>query len=387
MLSPPNKNVGIHPKPQPHPARRCGELPGGLADHRRGRLGQDARAHLPDRLHALAGRAGAHRPRAHVYEQGRQGDARTHRDARSGRYEPQPVDGHLPLGFRPHPARRIRQAGLPVVVHDLRFGRREKPREARDQGAEPLGRDLQAERRRGPNLEGKKQPGHAAGLRGEQFAAGRRPRAADSAVPRHLQTVRAQMPRERRDGLRRPAAEHEYPDARLPGGTHEVPEPVPLHSRGRVPGHQLRAVRHHPAARRVARQRLRGGRRRAEHLLVPRREDREYPALPAGLSRRKAFQTGTELPFDTDDRQRRELRDREEPAPDPQKILLGRRRGRPDPCDQGLHRQRGVGAARVGHLHDRPHPRGTVQRRGRTLPHQRAVARAGRGAAQPQHPL
>ena len=39
-----------------------------------------------------------------------------------------------------------------------------------------------------------------------------------SAVPRHLQTVRAQMPRERRDGLRRPAAEHEYPDARLPGG-------------------------------------------------------------------------------------------------------------------------------------------------------------------------
>ena len=295
--------------------------------------------------------------------------------------------GPLPLGFRPHPARRIRQAGLPVVVHDLRFGRREKPREARDQGAEPLGRDLQAERRRGPNLEGEKQPGHAAGLRGEQFAAGRRPRAADSAVPRHLQTVRAQMPRERRDGLRRPAAEHEYPDARLPGGTHEVPEPVPLHSRGRVPGHQLRAVRHHPAARRVARQRLRGGRRRAEHLLVPRREDREYPALPAGLSRRKAFQTGTELPFDTDDRQRRELRDREEPAPDPQKILLGRRRGRPDPCDQGLHRQRGVGAARVGHLHDRPHPRGTVQRRGRTLPHQRAVARAGRGAAQPQHPL
>ena len=113
----------------------------------------------------------------------------------------------------------------------------------------------------------------------------------------------------------------------------------------------------------------------------------ENPALPAGLSRRKAFQTGTELPFDTDDRQRRELRDREEPAPDPQKILLGRRRGRPDPCDQGLHRQRGVGAARVGHLHDRPHPRGAVQRRGRTLPHQRAVARAGRGAAQPKHPL
>ena len=60
------------------------------------------------------------------------------------------------------------------------------------------------------------------------------------------------------------------------------------------------------------------------------------------------------------------------------KNLLGRRRGRPDPCDQGLHRERGVGAARVGHLHDRPHPRGTVQRRGRTLPHQRAVARAGR---------
>ena len=74
----------------------CGELPGGLADHRRGRLGQDARAHLSHRASGRGLRCCAlEHPCRHLYQQGGSRNARQAIDTcrrPSARY----VDLHLP---------------------------------------------------------------------------------------------------------------------------------------------------------------------------------------------------------------------------------------------------------------------------------------------------
>ena len=62
-------------------------------------------------------------PGHHVHEQGRRRDEAACRQARRpGRAEDVGVD--VPLCLRSHPAARRQQARLPVVVHDLRPGRR-----------------------------------------------------------------------------------------------------------------------------------------------------------------------------------------------------------------------------------------------------------------------
>ena len=68
--------------PEPAPARGRHARRGPAADPRRRRLGQDARAHAPDRLPAPH-RPGARRrdPRDHLHQQGRAGDARARRAA------------------------------------------------------------------------------------------------------------------------------------------------------------------------------------------------------------------------------------------------------------------------------------------------------------------
>ena len=96
---------------------------GAAADPRRRRLGQDARAHAPDRVPA-AHRPGARvgDPRDHVHQQGRAGDARARRAARRPRHA-RDVGDDLPRRLRPHAARRRAPARLHAPVHDLRRGR------------------------------------------------------------------------------------------------------------------------------------------------------------------------------------------------------------------------------------------------------------------------
>ena len=86
-------------------------------------IGQDPRAHPPDRVADLRARRPPRLgPGDHVHQQGRRRDARAGRGA--GRRPRQDhVGQHLPLRLRAHPAQGDRQVRLQVELHDLRRGR------------------------------------------------------------------------------------------------------------------------------------------------------------------------------------------------------------------------------------------------------------------------
>ena len=89
-----------------------------------------------------------------------------------------------------------------------------------------------------------------------------------------------------RDGLRRPAAQLEAPAGRARAGRLPLPaRPLQRRAGRRVPGHQQAAGRPLRRAGRAAPQPPGGGRRRAEHLRLPRSALREHPALPRALAR------------------------------------------------------------------------------------------------------
>ena len=86
-----------------------------------------------------------------------------------------------------------------------------------------------------------------------------------------------------RRGLRRPArAPGAHPPA-APRAARRVPRALPLSARGRVPGHEPRAVPAREAPRRRARQRAGGGRRRPVDLRLARRRHPEHPRFREGL--------------------------------------------------------------------------------------------------------
>ena len=99
-----------------------------------------------------------------------------------------------------------------------------------------------------------------------------------------------------RAGLRRPAAVLGRDDGRAPaggGGRRALRPPAG----GRIPGHQPPAVRDHPGAEAERRRRDGGGRRRAEHLFVPRRHGAKHPGLPAPVFATGAHRhAGSKLP-------------------------------------------------------------------------------------------
>jgi DNA helicase-2/ATP-dependent DNA helicase PcrA len=66
---------------------------------------------------------------------------------------------------------------------------------------------------------------------------------------------------------------------------------------------------------------LRGRRRRAKHLCVPRRRHQEHPGFRKRLSRLRDLPAGTELPFHQDHPRRRRFPDEEERRPDAEKAL------------------------------------------------------------------
>ena len=134
-------------RPQPRPARGGRAHRRAAAGHRRRRLGQDPGAHPPHRPpHPRRARLAVRDPRHHLHQQGRRRDEAPRRRAgRSGR--PEDVGVHVPLGVRAHPAPRRQGARVPVVVHDLRPGRRRAPHRLRHPRPEPRPQEVPAARR------------------------------------------------------------------------------------------------------------------------------------------------------------------------------------------------------------------------------------------------
>ena len=282
--------------------------------------------------------------------------------------------------MRPHPAPRGAAPRLQVELHDLRLGRPGQGREG-DRGGGGLGPEaLRPARHPLPDLEREepaRQPGGVRAPRRLLLRADRR---------RRVRPLPAAPARVERDGLRRP----DHADGRgaraLPGGPREVAEGLPLRPRGRVPGHEPRAVPAPAAARRRARQRLRGRRSRPVDLRVPRRRHPQHPRVRARLRRRPDDRSGAELPLDQRDPARGQLRDRQQPRAQAEEPLQRSRRRRSCPRD------RGGGRARRGALRRRrdrrPGGRGSGRLRDRRLlPHQRAVAGAGGRARPPGDPV
>ena len=143
-----------------------------------------------------------------------------------------------------------------------------------------------------------------------------------------------------RDGLRRPDHGHGQDPRELPGGPREVAEGLPLCPRGRVPGHEPRAVPTAAAPGRRARQRLRGRRSRPVDLRVPGRGHPQHPRVRARLRRRPDDRAGAELPLDERDPARGQLGDRQQPRAQAEEPLQRPRRGRPRAGHRGRGRAR-----------------------------------------------
>ena len=184
---------------QPAPARGRHARRGAAADPRRRGLGQDARAHAPDRV-PRAHRAGARErdPRDHVHEQGRAGDARARRAAARPAHA-RDVGHDVPRRLRADPARRRRPARLHAPVHDLRPGRRAPAGQALPRRARRRPQALHARRGPPPDLRREEQAARRRGLQ----AARRLVLRADRR--RRLRALRARAAPHERDGLRRPA--------------------------------------------------------------------------------------------------------------------------------------------------------------------------------------
>ena len=97
--------------------------------------------------------------------------------------------------------------------------------------------------------------------------------------------------------FRRSAARMPAPVARAPGHPGAVPEPLPLHAGGRVPGHQRRPVSLAEASGSGAQEPVLRRRRRPVDLWLARRRGRQHPALRARFSRRDGDPARAQLPL------------------------------------------------------------------------------------------
>ena len=161
--------------------------------------------------------------------------------------------------------------------------------------------------------------------------------------------------RERRE-LRRPARPPGPAAGRQRGRAPAIREAIPRDPRGRVPGHEPRAVRVRPAARRAARRGGRRRRRRPVHLRLARRRRAQHPRLRARLSVRAGRAPRGELSLDA----------------------AGARAGE-------RRHQRERGAARQGAARDAPRRRAGLARRRARRPRRGGLHRLGdRAAADPE---
>ena len=163
--------------------------------------------------------------------------------------------------------------------------------------------------------------------------------------------------------------------------------PLPPRARGRVPGHQPRAVRAGQPARGRAPQRGGGRRRRPVDLPLPRRRRAQHPRLPQGLSGRARGPPGAELPLEPGHPRRRLQRHPQQPGARREEAVDRARRRREGVRDAGLQRGRGGGVRR---RRDRaPAQDGEARLLGLRGPlsHQRAVPLLRGRARAPPHPL
>ena len=247
-------------RPQPRAAQGGGVHARPASGACRRGLRQDARAHVPHRPHDRGrGRAPVAGAGHHVHQQGRGRDARAPGQGAARRHA-RHVDLHVPRHVRAHAARGRRPSGLQAKLHDLRRRRLEAPGQEHHERPRPR---LEAVPAAGGALQDK--PGEERPrVCGGDVLAGAVARGARGG-PRVRGARPAAGPRER-DGLRRPAGK----DVRAPeqgaGGARPLPGALPPDQRGRVPGHERRAVRdHEPACEEVPQPHGRG-RRRPVHL-------------------------------------------------------------------------------------------------------------------------
>src|SRR5438552_3565149 len=348
---------------------------------RGGGIGEDARAHGTHRPPHPGPRAGAAADlRGHLHQQGRRGDAGPRRRA-ARRRSPGPLDRDLPRARGPPAAAGGGPPQLRVQLHDLRRGRL---RVLHQTPAGPAGTVAQGQSTaRRPRLDLRRQEPHdrARGVRRH------RRRSAGAGGGRGVRGARPRTQAGQRDGLRRPAAASAAAVPRAPGSPQLLAAPLRARAGGRVSGHELRPVPAGEAARRPAREPVRGGRRRSGDLRLARRRRAPHARVPAGLPRHNTDQAGAELPFDPGDPRRRERRDRRERAAARQDAVHGEAgRGSRHPA----HRRRRAGRGRVARRRARAASRGDggpPRGDGNPVSHQRPVAGAGGDVPPPRHPL
>ena len=285
-------------------------------------------------------------PGHHLHQQGRRRDeAAGRRAGRAGRREDVGVD--VPLGLRAHPAAGRGPARLPVVVHDLRPGRRRPPHRLRHPRPRPR------PKRFPPRCV------HAAISAAKNDHCRRRrstPSGPASIFERKIADVyreyQARLPAGRRHGLRRPAHRTVTP----------VPRSTPRCSSTTASGSSTSSSTstRTPTASRTssslllaqrAPQRLRRRRRRPVDLQVPRRRHAEHPRVRGGVPRRHGDRARAELPVDADDPRRRQRGHRQQPRPQAQGAVDRLRRRR---ADRALPRRRRGRRGAVGRPRDQP---------------------------------
>lgn len=155
------------------------------------------------------------------------------------------MDGHVPLHFLQNTPVRGGTSGLHFQFHDIRLAGFQEPAQIHHQGHETRRQGLQAERCAGTHLHGQKQPCRGSGIRPIGQNHRRRPGRQETPDSRDIQVLSKPLQAKRRDGLRRSAAANQHPVPGFPGNPGKIPAKIRLHSRRRVPGHELRAIPHH----------------------------------------------------------------------------------------------------------------------------------------------
>ena len=200
------------------------------------------------------------------------------------------MDGHIPLNLCAHPACRSLQDRLHQQLHHLRHRRQQIGHKTDCQEPQPRPQGLQCRLCREPHIYGQEQPDRTRRLLHQHRDTANRPDSPQANDWRDLQALQPPSSQRYGYGLRRPALQHQHTLARLPRCAAEIPEPIQVHPRRRVPGHQLRTVSDSKEACRPFPEHLRGGRRRTEHLRLPRRQHTKHLQLQARLPCGKTLQ-------------------------------------------------------------------------------------------------
>jgi len=162
------------------------------------------------------------------------------------------MDGNLPLHFLQNSTGWSRASRVHVQFHDIWFTGFEKPDQVYCQGPKTGWQGVQAQWRAGTHLHGQEQPRRGTGIRPigkDHFC---RPSGQETHDLGNIQVLSSPLQAKRRHGFRWPPIANEYSLPGFSGDTGKIPEEVRLHTRGRVPGHELFAVSYYQETGRTA---------------------------------------------------------------------------------------------------------------------------------------